>query len=219
MNDVIDNVMTFINENTTILIIICVFLIVVLVVYLIENAIKSSSVNKKIENDKKKIEEKIKIEENVPKTSKFEDAVVEDSPKVEEIFNEIPVDAIDEPKETEEEKNYVPIENLNEDSSLDNTILDMDKIIAKEETNAKEKDNSVDVLYKNDKKLSEILFGNIEKQPEGKLSEDIVKNSSSEEMKELSESVNELDRIMKKLNDYDKNSKEIDDEETFSNIF
>ena len=49
MNDVIDNVMTFINENTTILIIICVFLIVVLVVYLIENAIKYSKENGQIE--------------------------------------------------------------------------------------------------------------------------------------------------------------------------
>ena len=41
MNKVLESVMNFINENTTLLIFICIFLIFVLVGYLIDNAIKT----------------------------------------------------------------------------------------------------------------------------------------------------------------------------------
>ena len=49
MNDFLNTVMNFINENTTLLIIICVFLIFVLVGYLIDNSVKSRKMAKKRE--------------------------------------------------------------------------------------------------------------------------------------------------------------------------
>ena len=48
MNDVFNNVMTFINKNTYLLIGICVFLILVLIGYLIDNRVKSKCVRKDI---------------------------------------------------------------------------------------------------------------------------------------------------------------------------
>ena len=47
MNDFLNTVMNFINENTTLLIIICVFLIFVLIGYLIDNSVKSRKLAKK----------------------------------------------------------------------------------------------------------------------------------------------------------------------------
>ena len=46
MNKILDTVMTFINENTNILIGICIFLIFVLIGYLIDNSVKSKRVRK-----------------------------------------------------------------------------------------------------------------------------------------------------------------------------
>ena len=51
MNDVFNNVMTFINKNTYLLIGICVFLILVLIGYLIDNSIKSKKVRKDVKNE------------------------------------------------------------------------------------------------------------------------------------------------------------------------
>lgn len=195
MNDIIDNLMTFINENTTILIIICVFLIVLLVIYLIDNAIKSSSITKNKEKareeaDKKAKENITKVEEN----NVFEDAVVSDSPKVEEIFNETPVDKIDE------------------------EVFDINEIINSSDEETVENDvKSVDVIYKNDKKLADILFGNIENQPKGKLNDNIVKKDDN--IQKLEDTSDELDRIMEKLNNYN-NQVNIDyDDDNFTNMF
>ena len=51
MNKILDTVMTFINENTNILIGVCIFLIFVLIGYLIDNSVKSKRVRKDIKND------------------------------------------------------------------------------------------------------------------------------------------------------------------------
>ena len=51
MNDVFNNVMTFINKNTYLLIGICVFLILVLIGYLIDNSVKSKKVRKDVKNE------------------------------------------------------------------------------------------------------------------------------------------------------------------------
>ena len=59
MNDVFNNVMTFINKNTYLLIGICVFLILVLIGYLIDNSVKSKRVRKDIKN-KDQVPENIK---------------------------------------------------------------------------------------------------------------------------------------------------------------
>ena len=195
MNDIIDDLMTFINENTTILIIICVFLIVLLVIYLIDNAIKASSISKNSNIAKKEAKEKAKEvkEEVVVKEDKkdniFEDAIVSDSPKVEDIFNETPVDTIEE------------------------EIVDIDEIVNK----PNEDDKSVDVIYKNDKKLSDILFGEINNQPSGKLDESITKKDDN--IQKLEDTSDELDKIMEKLNKYHSQTEIIDDEDNFTNMF
>lgn len=61
MNDVLQEVMTFINENTYFLIGICIFLILVLIGYLIDNSVKSKRVRKDIKN-KDQVPESIKNE-------------------------------------------------------------------------------------------------------------------------------------------------------------
>ena len=64
MNDVFNNVMTFINKNTYLLIGICVFLILVLIGYLIDNRVKSKRVRKDIKN-KDQVPENIKEDINI----------------------------------------------------------------------------------------------------------------------------------------------------------
>ena len=61
MNEVLQNIMTFINENTLLLIGICVFLILVLIGYLIDNSVKSKRVRNDIKN-KDQVPDKIKDE-------------------------------------------------------------------------------------------------------------------------------------------------------------
>lgn len=215
MNDAIDSIMTFINQNNTILIIICIFLIVVLVVYLIENTIKMKKVNNNIEKNKEEIDKKIKNEmKSSIESDKFQEAIVPVSPDVEDIFNEPHVDKIEDSDDlnivsgVEEEKEKIE---LPSEESSDSPI------------NRETKEETVDVLYKNDKKLSEILFGNIESQPSGKLDEKVVKIDESSKakeknLKELEESANELDRIMKKLDSYN-SMNNVSDDDNYSNIF
>lgn len=66
MGDTLQSILAFINENTTILIGICVFLIVVLIGYLIDNSVKS----KRIRND-------IKNADQVPK--KIKDEIIQEA--------------------------------------------------------------------------------------------------------------------------------------------
>ena len=51
MNEILNNIMKFINDNTYLLIGICVFLILVLIGYLIDNSIKSKKVRKDVKNE------------------------------------------------------------------------------------------------------------------------------------------------------------------------
>lgn len=223
MNDAIETVMSFINENTTILIIICVFLIVVLVAYLIDNTIKSKRISKNIEKEQeetKALIEKRKEEEKQEKlNAKFESAIIDNEIKKEEIIpekKEVNLESKVEQEKIKDAVNIFPEEKKEEEIiSIDNIfpVSNDEKNVQKEEVKEeKSEDKNVDVLYKNDKKLSEILFSNIEKQPEGKLDESVVKKE--EEAKSLSDSAAELDAIMKKLNSYNNS-----DEDNFTNIF
>lgn len=180
MNDAIESVMSFINENTNTLIIICIFLIIILVIYLIENSIKSSRIKKNIKEEKEIIENTLDDTPVTVETSQFEQAVLEENTPITE-------EEIIRDKETKEE----PVKN----------------IFMKEEEN---KDNNVEVLYKNDKKLSEILFDNIESQPEGKIDESLVKNNPEKENPS-----DELDSIIRKLNNMENNI----EEDNYTNIF
>ena len=51
MNETLNNIMKFINDNTYLLIGICVFLILVLIGYIIDNSIKSKKVRKDVKNE------------------------------------------------------------------------------------------------------------------------------------------------------------------------
>ncbi len=75
MNDFLNTVMNFINENTTLLIIICVFLIFVLVGYLIDNSFKTRRLAKK----KAEANNGLEVEETVVETP-----IEEQEPEVEE---------------------------------------------------------------------------------------------------------------------------------------
>ena len=76
MNDILQNIMTFINENTILLICICVFLILVLIGYLIDNSVKS----KRVRNDIKNADQVPQnIKDEIIKEAKKEDSIVENT--------------------------------------------------------------------------------------------------------------------------------------------
>lgn len=145
MNEILDTVMTFINENTNILIGICIFLILVLIGYLIDNSVKSKRVRKDIKN-KDQVPENIKkdiIEEAIDKKEvnkvenaeldkKFEDAVSTPTETV-----EINSNISDEIQKESPIENPEPSENEFEDfitNNADPLNLDLDNFA---------KDNSI----------------------------------------------------------------------------
>lgn len=145
MNEILDTVMTFINENTNILIGICIFLILVLIGYLIDNSVKSKRVRKDIKN-KDQVPENIKkdiIEEAIDKKEvnkvenaeldkKFEDAVSTPTETV-----EINSNISDEMQKESPIENLEPSENEFEDfitNNADPLNLDLDNFA---------KDNSI----------------------------------------------------------------------------
>ena len=196
MNNVLQNIMYFINDNTILLICICGFLILVLIGYLIDSSIKARNLEKSIsltnknnintETDKFYNQTK---EENVdiPVKKNIEDSK-EEFPKQEEIKEE--------PKEIIETKVEEPEEVKNE------VLPDFTEQKPIEETKPQEEVAKVEEPKNNNKKLSEIL-GGINKNTETKIED----NSAD----------NELDRIMKKL---DSNKDRTLDETTdFNNMF
>lgn len=223
MNDTIETVMSFINENTTILILICVFLIIVLMAYLIDNSVKSRKIKKNINNETKEIKKKIEEDrlnlEQAKINEQFENAIKEET-QIEEIKSSdavIPMEVLPEIKdEAKIEPDTIFDTNINNNKeeiiSIDNILPKKEKIL--DDTTEKE----VEVIYKNDKKLSEILFDNIEKQPEGKLDETIIKQEQPKEEKSIdnmNDSASELDAIMRKLNNMDN---KVEDDK-YTNIF
>jgi uncharacterized protein YdaU (DUF1376 family) len=196
MNNVLQNIMYFINDNTILLICICGFLILVLIGYLIDSSIKARNLEKSIsltnknnintETDKFYNQTK---EENVdiPVKENIEDSK-EEFPKQEEIKEE--------PKEIIETKVEEPEEVKNE------VLPDFIEQKPIEETKPQEEVVKVEEPKNNNKKLSEIL-GGINKNTETKIEDNSVDN--------------ELDRIMKKL---DSNKDRTLDETTdFNNMF
>ncbi|MBR3117381.1 MAG: hypothetical protein IKF36_05895 [Bacilli bacterium] len=109
MNKILNDIMGFINENTTLLIIICVFLIFVLIGYLIDNSIKARKLAKikSAGND-------LTIEETgVP------ESVVEEEPKIElEPSVEVEPTPVEEPVTP-----VVPIEEPEEDINLEPDVV------------------------------------------------------------------------------------------------
>lgn len=125
MNDVFNNVMTFINKNTYLLIGICVFLILVLIGYLIDNSVKSKRVRKDIKN-KDQVPENIKediIKEANEKKEKELNVQIEE-PKKEDIINQnnqnMEVNEDEAPLNLDASLSIDKPLNLEKDPSLDN---------------------------------------------------------------------------------------------------
>lgn len=277
-NEILENVMTFINENTNILIGICIFLIFVLIGYLIDNSVKSKRVRKNIKN-KDQVPENIKkdiIEEAIDK-KEVNPIELEDIKDAEEKLDSTthesiePDDKVDSEEKTDNEfenfisdsaspldlnintnatDNNVELNNqegsmtvpLEEESNTIDTSGDIDQqseIVVPSDimselmnsSNVLDLNNSLneekqtnDIPYKNNKKLSEILYNSEEKTdlgdniPYNESIDNMPFKENNEDKKESSNSYDdELDNIMKKLNNI--NNTENFDEDNYTNIF
>lgn len=244
MNEILDNIMVFINENTNILIGICLFLIFVLVAYLIDNSIKSRKAKKAFKNSQMKNE--LDVEKNNKEEKENIDIKVDTNFESNLFENTISTPEADINLQTDDSINSVnvPSDNKFQDALIDSDEKDQniesgdlkDAIGAIDTINteiqnidlsSEESNPKVDVLYKNDKKLSEILFNDVDKEEKSKntidsnifndkkvVSENIEpKKIESKVEIELDE--NELDNIMKKL----KNLSSADEDDSYTNIF
>lgn len=265
MNETLENVMTFINENTNILIGICLFLIFVLVGYLIDNSIKTRRIKKQLKNNKNSnmyISDNEELNNNdetleslpnldilenkddtISNTDKFVDVIstpdntpstdIADNKNIElekvindELSKINDSESIDIPLSLEEKNNNITPD-IMKDINNNSNILDTN--VKKEPE--KEKLDSVDVIYKNDKKLSEILFDNTNQSDVKDLSkdqklQDNIFDSNTEEISvdtskkisdiEIEEKEDELDKIMKKLENINNVNLGEDD---YTNIF
>ena len=153
MKEIIEKVTNFINENTMLLIGICAFLIIVLIVYLIDNSIKTKKMQKAIK-EMDEVEDKV-IDSNLnEEVSSVDDTPVDIHIKDEEPENEPEFDSIslvDEDKEYEDESN--------EETEVDEPVAPQVEItpedIPSEEIKVEEKPE--DSKFTNKKSLSEIL--------------------------------------------------------------
>lgn len=122
MDKILETIMNFINENTTLLIIICVFLIFVLIGYLIDNGIKTKRLEKQMKEDSSSVP-KPEVIEN-PIEDKKEEVKVEE-PKVEEI-------KIEEPVEEEPIVSKESIEEINEYNAPTMDVSEVTKELSNE---------------------------------------------------------------------------------------
>ena len=187
MNDILMNIMTFINEHTLLLIGICVFLILVLVGYLIDNSVKSKRVRNDIKNKDqvpknikdeiiKEAEDKMIIKENENiASSDVQMETVDLQPNQSSEANDNSTVILDEPKQEVSDikfdSNEVQLNdiqnvstplNLDLNTSNDNLVIEVPKTSESQQINV---DPDIDVMttkneYTNDKKLSEILSSN-----------------------------------------------------------
>lgn len=133
MNETLNNIMKFINDNTYLLIGICVFLILVLIGYLIDNSVKSKRVRKDIKN-KDQVPENIKediIKEANEKKEKELNVQIEE-PKKEDIINQnMEVNEDEAPLNLDASLSIDKPLNLEKDPSLDdvNSPLNLDNNI------------------------------------------------------------------------------------------
>ena len=215
MEKYLEKIMNFINENTMLLIIICIFLIVILVIYLIDNTIKSKKLEKaELENkgnEEPKVLNNSIPEEEVPAVEEVAPVVPEVVPVVEEKVETTVVEPTVEPVTNVEptEVETAPIvdtsieELLNKDYSSNNTVVDNipEEVVS---TPIEEKPKN---KYSNDKKLSDI-FGKKEEKVESKI----------ENTKDFSD---ELDRILKKLNEEEAriDNSSIEETSDYTNMF
>lgn len=144
MNETLQNIMLFINEHTLLLIGICVFLILVLVGYLIDNSVKSKRIRKDIKNADqvpenikdeiiKQAESKTINKEEVKTEEKPTDLVIENNEALTEELN-APA-SLENPVQTNNMDTNVQLDNANNDNQINietqnttdiNSSLDLD---------------------------------------------------------------------------------------------
>lgn len=134
MNDILEKVMNFINENTMTLIIICIFLILVLIGYLIDNSIKTRKLEKeeKLKNREKELEEKSNVE---TKVEPIQEPIVDNSieEKVEEVKEE-PIEVKQVNPEVTPVLEEKVIEEIKEDK-IDDETAKMEELLNKDFSN------------------------------------------------------------------------------------
>lgn len=253
MNETLENIMIFINENTNILIGICVFLIFVLVCYLIDNSIKSRKAKKEFKKSKEiKLEAATEVKPEPVK--EVETQVVKEEPELPKNLFEEAVSISEKDitlNETENNDVETPTDNIFEEAvskndteiKIDEDVAEIANVINTIESQVQEPKNvepvveeKADVLYKNDKKLSEILFSDAKKEEQSEqanfeeisnntIEENIfddskisVKNMMPEKVEskvEIELGEDALDNIMKKL----KNISSVEEDDSYTNIF
>ena len=150
MREIIEKVTNFINENTMLLIGICAFLIIVLIVYLIDNSIKTKKMQKAIK-EMDEVEDKVidsNLNEEVPDDTPVDIHIKDEEVKEEPEFDSISL--VDEDKEYEEDTEVdEPVAPTNIDVEINPEDIPSEEI-KKEETKEEPK-------FTNKKSLSEIL--------------------------------------------------------------
>lgn len=243
MDKILENLMNFINENTTLLIIICVFLIFVLIGYLIDNSIKTRKMERRLLQDNN--------DNNINSMESINSAPVAETnevPLTPEVNLETPVEqpvvpevTPVEPPKPEPVKEEQPINNEitvsekvndlllrdfaeNGDKTIDVTPVAEEQPVTPEVAPVEENILPIndiiaqepvkeDSIYKNDKKLSDIF----KKTPKPATSE-----TSKPDLEKTIDFNNELDRILQKLNDTSNSATKdstLDETTDFTNMF
>lgn len=236
MNDFIEKAMMFINENTMLLIGICIFLILVLIGYLIDNSIKTRKLEK--EEMKKAFEEANKTPEAAPVVPEVAETTKEAAPVVEgkeierapeDLKAEIVTEPVVETPVVEtpvEEPVVTPVEPVIETESMEdllnkdfsknaevvNNLTDTQIIKPVEEVETPAPVVETPIVeekkspYKSNSKLSDILAKK--------------KENAKPKLETTQDFSDELDRILNKLNEETpKTDNSIDLEEEINNRF
>ena len=218
MEQFLEKVMNFINENTMLLIIICIFLIVILVIYLIDNTIKTKRLEQEEAEKKANPEEPTIIDNPIPE--KVEAPVVEETKVVESVAPVVPEEpVVEEPveetipepvvEETPIEEPTAPVEVPTSDFNIDE-LLNKDYSTNNEVVENIPEEPTVPVepvveapksKYSNDKKLSDI-FG----------------KKSKNKLETTQDFSDELKRVLEKMNNGDSYNKKIEAVETTKKI-
>lgn len=133
MNETLNNIMKFINDNTYLLIGICVFLILVLIGYLIDNSIKSKKVRKDVKNETMVKEAQSNSAVNNISIDKKEDIMTKPfEEKTEDLIIDDNINKVN-PSLTNEKVNTTPNEVKDEITEPINFNFDLDSIKTKQE--------------------------------------------------------------------------------------
>ena len=152
MNETLNNIMKFINDNTYLLIGICVFLILVLIGYLIDNSIKSKKVRKDVKNETMAKEAQSNSAVNNISIDKKEDIMTKPfEEKTEDLIIDDNINKVN-PSLTNEKVNPTPNEVKDEITEPINFNFDLDSIKTKPEIveNKTEESKSLNNNFLND---------------------------------------------------------------------